>query len=164
MEEGFKSIDEILEEVAKEEKMTKSEIRDLWNHQKIYTQKQMDKEGVYAIFLPFIGTLSLNIKQYTKELRRKKRNVYKTLTNKVIKLKEHENFSKHSNSHKRVIGVNRLTRYIINHYHTGLHKSKKILKHEKCWDVITKYSNGVFKKREEPLTNKNKYEQIKRDN
>lgn len=151
MKESFKSIDDILLEVAKEEGMSKSEIKDLWNHQKIYVKKQMESEGVYAILLPFVGTLSLNVKQYSKELKGKTRKFYSNFTDKVAKLKEHENYSKYGNAHKKVTGVNRLARYIIRKYYTGIEKSKNLMFHNKCWDIISKYSNGVFDKREETI-------------
>lgn len=151
MKEGFKSINEILLEVAEEEGMTEREIKDLWKHQIKYTQQQMDTDGVYAIFLPFIGTLSLNVKQLTAELKGKNKRKHKKIINKVENLKNHENYTKYRNSHKKITGVNRLARYIISKYNTGLDRSKNLLTRHKCWEIISKYSNGNFEKREEPI-------------
>ena len=151
MKEGFKSINEILLEVAEEEGMTEREIKDLWKHQIKYTQQQMDTDGVYAIFLPFIGTLSLNVKQLTAELKGKNKRKHKKIINKVENLKNHENYTKYRNSHKKITGVNRLARYIISKYKTGLDRSKNLLTRHKCWEIISKYSNGNFEKREEPI-------------
>lgn len=151
MKEGFKSINEILLEVAEEEGMTEREIKDLWKHQIKYTQQQMDTDGVYAIFLPFIGTLSLNVKQLTAELKGKNKRKHKKIINKVENLKNHENYTKYRNSHKKITGVNRLARYIISKYNTGLDRSKNLLTRHKCWEIISKYSNCNFEKREEPI-------------
>ena len=151
MKEGFKSINEILLEVAEEEGMTERDIKDLWKHQIKYTQQQMDTDGVYAIFLPFIGTLSLNVKQLTAELKGKNKRKHKKIINKVENLKNHENYTKYRNSHKKITGVNRLARYIISKYNTGLDRSKNLLTRHKCWEIISKYSNGNFEKREEPI-------------
>lgn len=147
MKEGYKTVDEILLEVAKEEGMTLKETKDLWNHQKEYIKKQMEKEDVYSIFLPFIGTLSLNVKQYIKEVKGKKKSFYANFISKVEKLLNHENYLEYNNSHKRVTGVNRLARYIVSKYITEEVKSKKIIEHKKCWEVIGKYSNGSFNKK-----------------
>lgn len=155
MKEGFKTVDEILAEIGEEEGMSLKEMKDLWGHQKKYIQKQMDTEGVYAIFLPYIGTLSINVKQFTKEIKNKTRSIYKDFIDKVFNLKNHENYTKFGNAHKRVTGVNRLTRYIISNYYTGIEKSKNILINNKCWSIIEKYSNGGYKKREEPLKRNN---------
>jgi len=149
MEEGFKTVDQILIEIAKEEGMSLKEVRDIWSHQKIYIKKQMEKEAVYSIFIPYIGTLSLNVKQYTKEIKGKAKIFYKEFIEKVEKLKVHANYSEYANSHNRITGVNRIARYIIAHYETGVLKSKKILEHKKCWEIISKYSNGAFKKNKE---------------
>ena len=151
MREGFKSIKEILKEVAEDERMTWTEIEDLWLHQKNYVKKQMEKEDVYAIFIPFIGTLSLNVKQLTAELKGKNKRKHKKIINKVENLKNHENYTKYRNSHKKITGVNRLARYIISKYNTGLDRSKNLLTRHKCWEIISKYSNGNFEKREEPI-------------
>lgn len=151
MKEGFKSIDEILAEVGKEEGMSLREMKDLWGHQKKYIQKQMDTEGVYAIFLPYIGTLSVNVKQYAKEIKNKTRSVYKSFIDKVASLKKHKNYTKSANAHKKITGVNRLARHIITNYHTGLERSKNILVHYKCWDIIAKYSNRGYEKRDTPI-------------
>jgi hypothetical protein len=146
MKEGFKTVEEILLEVAKDEGMTLKEVNDVWKHQKVYIKKQMEKEGVYSIFLPSIGTLSLNVKQYTKEIKGKAKSFYKDFINKVEKLLQHEKYSEFGNAHKKVTGVNRLARYIIGHYDTGIKRTKKIIEHKNCWDIITKYSNGAFEK------------------
>jgi hypothetical protein len=146
MKEGFKTVEEILLEVAKEEGMTLKEVKDVWDHQKVYIKKKMEQENVYSIFLPSIGTLSLNVKQYTKEIKGKARSFYKDFINKVDNLVKHDNYSEYKNAHKKITGVNRLARYIVAHYETGIAKSKKILEHKKCWEIISKYSNGAFKK------------------
>ena len=132
MKEGFRSVDEILAEVAKDEGMSMAEIRDVWSHQKKYIKKLMDTEGVYSIFLPCIGTLSLNVKQFNKEIRGKTRSFYKNFIDKAANLLEHEDYTMYENSHKKVTGVNRLARYIITNYHTGIEKSKNIIVHTKC--------------------------------
>ena len=151
MKDGFKSIEEILEEVGAEEGMSIEEMRDIWEHQKTYTKKRMEEEGVYAIFLPFIGTLSLNVKQFKKQLKGKTRSLHENFIRKTKSLLEDENFGQYNNSHKKITGVNRLARYIIKSYHTGIDKSKRLLVHTKCWDIIEKYSNGAFEKREETI-------------
>lgn len=149
MKEGFKSVDEILLEVAKEEGLSIREIKDIWRHQKVYVKKRMEQEGVYAIFIPYIGTLSLNIKQYTKEVKGKTKTFYKDFIDKVKLLITHEEYSMYKNAHKKITGVSRLARYIINHYNTGLKKSRSIIEHKKCWDIISKHSNGAFEKNKE---------------
>ena len=146
MKEGFKTVNEILKEVAAEEGMTQKEIRDIWAHQKEYIKIQMEKEEVYAIFLPYIGTLSLNVKQFYNEIKGKSRNFYANFIHKVDKLLQHEKYGEFTNSHKRVTGVNRLTRHIIKNYITEENKSKKLIDHKKCWGIITKYSNGTLNK------------------
>ena len=52
MEEGFKTIQEILKEVAEDEGMTKRQIKDLWSHHKSYIINQMKSPEVYAIHIP----------------------------------------------------------------------------------------------------------------
>lgn len=163
MKEGVRTIEEILIEIGKEEGMSLSEMKDIWKHQRDYVNKQMDTEGVYAIFLPYIGTLSLNIKQYTKEVRGKTKSIYQDFINKANSLVKHENYQQFSNSHKRITGVNRLARYIIKNYHTGIERSKRIIVSSKCWEIIEKYSNSSFEKRKEKLTRKSN-EQIKGNN
>lgn len=156
MKEGFKSIEEILKEVGEEEGLSLTEMKDVWEHQKKYVEKQMNEEGVYAIFLPFIGTLCLNVKQFKKELRGKTREFYKDFIDKVEKLVNHENYKEFSNPHKKVTGINKLTRYIVKNYETGIDRSKNLIVRTKCWEIISKYSNKVFEKRKEPITrNKN---------
>lgn len=152
MNEGYKSISDIVKEVAEEEGMTHSEVRDVWEHQKRYVKTQMETEGVYAIFLPFIGTLSLNTKQFSKEIKNKIRKTHSLIIDKVEKLSKHSNYTKYKNSHKRVTGVNRLARYIIRHYETGIDKNKKLIAHKKCWKTIYKYSNNNFIKKQELIT------------
>ncbi len=147
MKDGFKSIEDILDEVGEEEGLSYREIRDLWTHQKLYINKQMETDYVYAIFIPSIGTLSLNVKQAEKELRGKPRKRFLNFTNKVNLLKKHPNYKESANSHKRVTGVNRLARYIINHYETGIQKIKRLIPHRDCWGVIEKYSNNKFTKK-----------------
>lgn len=147
MREGFKSIKEILKEVAEDEGMTWTEIEDLWLHQKNYVKKQMEKEDVYAIFIPFIGTLSLNVKQYVKEIKHKNRKFYKNFINKVEKLKIHENYTKYGNSHKKTTAIHRLVNYIIDKFEIEESKKETLIIHKKCWDIISKYSNGVLKKK-----------------
>lgn len=147
MREGYKSIKDILTEVAEEEGMTYRELKDVWNHQKHYIKKLMDKENIYAIFLPTIGTLSLNTKQADREKRGKDKSYYKSFLEKVEALKNHENYRTYKNSHKRVTGVNRLYRYINSTYETGT-EEKKLSPHKECWNTILKYSNNVYKKKD----------------
>lgn len=148
MKEGYKSIEDIIKEVAKDEGVAVKEVADIWNHQQSYVKKQMDSDDVYAIFLPFIGTLSLNVKQYSKEIRGRIKGLYKTIVKKVTKLKEHENYTEFSNAHKKITGVNKLTRKIIKNFDTGVESTRGVMLHKKCWDIITKYSNGVYSKKE----------------
>ncbi len=147
MKEGFKNVKDILKEVAEEEGLSVKEINDLWRHQKIYIKKQQSLKGVYSIFLPFIGTLSLNVKQAEKEIKGKSKEFYKEFLEKIKLLKLHPNYREYSNAHKKVTGVNRLARYVIRNYDTGIEKTKKILLHKQCWDIISKYSNKIFKKK-----------------
>lgn len=146
MKEGYKSIEEILQEVADEEGIDIREIKDVWKHQKFYVKNQMDAKGVYAIFLPFIGTLSLNTKQFSVEIKGRIRGLYKNFVNKVNDLENHENYNKFANSHKKLTGVNRLARRVIKKYKTGLKTTRSLLVHNKCWEIIAKYSNGVYDK------------------
>lgn len=149
MQEGFKSIKEILYEVAEEEGMSWTEIEDVWLHQKKYINKKMEEPDVYAIFLPFIGTLSLNIKQYIKGIKHKNRKFYKDFIEKVEKLKKHENFGKYANAHKKSTAIHRLAAYIIDKFVVEEEKKKVLVTHKKCWDLISKYSNGALKKKED---------------
>lgn len=159
MKEGYKDIDDILKEVAEDENMTIKEVRDLWEHQKLYIKKQMDEEGVYSIFLPYIGTLSLNVTQVKKEIQWSVRQNHVKFLEKVEALKNHEKFNLCENSHKRVTGVNRLARYIIKNFYSGIESVAKLIKHKECWEVIEKHSNSPFDKREKQLSK----EQIKKN-
>ena len=76
-------------------------------------KKKMEEEDVYAIFIPFIGTLSLNVKQYIKEIKHKNRKFYKNFIEKVEKLLKHENYTKYGNAHKKTTAIHRLVSYII---------------------------------------------------
>lgn len=145
MEEGFKSIRDILKEVAEDEGMTWTEIEDVWIHQKKYIKNKMENKEVYAIFLPFIGTLSLNTKQYIKEIKYKNRKFYKNFINKVESLKKHDNYTKYGNAHKKTTAIHRLVNYIINNFDIEEKKKETLTIHKKCWDIISKYSNGVLK-------------------
>ena len=147
MFDGFKSIDTILKEVAEEEGMPLREVKDLWKHQKTYIKELMDTPNIFAILLPYIGTLSLNVKQYKKEIKNKSRSFHSNFINKVEALQEHTEYSQYGNSHKKVTGVNRLARYIIRTYETGIKRNYKILEHAKCWDIISKYSNDKYEKK-----------------
>ena len=60
MKEGFRDIQDILKEVGGEEGLNLAEMRDLWKHQKRYINKKQEDEATFAIFIPTIGTLSLN--------------------------------------------------------------------------------------------------------
>jgi len=148
VKDGFKTIQEILEEVAEDEGMSKREIQDLWEHQKKYIKKQMEEENVYAISLPYIGNLSLNLKQASKEIRGLNKVVYKEFIEKTNNLVSHKDFKIFGNAHKRVTGVNRLARRIIKNFHTEIDKPRRLIMHKKCWDIIAKYSNDMYKKRE----------------
>jgi len=147
MKEGFKSVKEILKEVAEDEGMTWTEIEDVWLHQKSYIKKQMEEEEVYSILIPFIGTLSLNVKQYIKEIKHKNRKFYKNFIDKVEKLKLHEKYSKYANSHKKTTGIHRLVKYIVKNFNVEDYKKEYLATHRQCWDIISKYSNGVLKKK-----------------
>lgn len=147
MKEGYKTIDEILKEVAKEEGISLKEVEDIWKHQESYAKKQMDKEGVYAIFLPFIGTLSLNTSQYSKEIKGRIRGLYKTIVNKVSKLKKHENYGEYANAHKKTTGVKRLASKVIKDFETEVEDSE-VLTNSELWSIVSKYSNGVYSKKE----------------
>lgn len=162
MEKGYKSIEEIIREVAEEEGLNFRETRDIWNHQKHYVKKLMETDGIYAIFLPYIGTLSLNVKQFQKEIKTKITDLYKGLVSKIEKLVKHENYSQYSNAHKRITSSNKLARRIISAYDTGHERSKRLLLHKKCWEIIERYSNGQYNKRETKLT-RQKNESTKAD-
>lgn len=149
MKEGFRSIKDILKEVAKEEGMTWTEIEDVWIHQKKYIKSKMEDKETYAIFLPFIGTLSLNVKQYIKEIKHKNRKFYKNFIDKVENLKNHKNYTKYSNSHKKTTAIHRLVNYIITKFDIEEDKKKTLTIHKKCWNIISKYSNGVLKNKED---------------
>ena len=83
---------------------------------------------------------------YKKEIKNKSRELHSNFINKVATLEAHTEYSQFGNSHKRVTGVNRLARYIIRTYETGIKRSNKILEHVKCWDIIFKYSNDGYEK------------------
>lgn len=152
MKEGHKSIDDILREVAEDEGMNFRQIRDVWKHQKLYIKKKMEQDDVYAIFLPSLGTLCLNTKQYLRERRGKNREYYKTLKEKVERLINHQRYGIYGNAHKKITGVNKIARYVIKHFHTGIEVTRKIIPHKICWPIIEKYSNGGYEKRDEVLT------------
>ena len=146
MKEGYCSIEDILKEVGEEEGLTKAEVNDLWKHQKAYINKKQEEEEVYAIFIPFIGTLSLNVKQYALEIKHKNRSYYKNLTVKINSLKNDSNYKKYSNAHKKVTGVHRLLKYITEKFKTEKTLKEYILSYEKRWDIISKYSNNKLEK------------------
>lgn len=147
MKEGFKTINEILREVAKEEDMSWAEIEDVWLHQKNYILKQMEEKEVYAIFIPSIGTLSLNVKQFIKEIKYKNKEFYQKIIHKAEGLKKNKNYTKYGNSHKKTTGVHRLVKYIVNNFEVEEIKKRKLVLHKKCWEIISKYSNGILKKK-----------------
>ena len=147
MKEGFKTIQEIIKEVGEEEGFSYNEMEDIWIHQRNYIKKMQEKEGVYAIFLPFIGTLSLNVKQAKKELKGKSKEFYKNFLKKVEDLQLHPNYTQYHNSHKKVTGVNRLARNIIRRFETFIEKERKLIPHKDCWEIIEKYSNNIFTKK-----------------
>lgn len=143
MKEGYKSIEDILKEVGEEEVMSQREMNDLWKHQKDYINKKQEEEGVYAIFVPFIGTLSLNVKQYTAEVRSKNKSYYKEFTDKINKLKSDIRYVKYSNAHKKVTGVHRLIKYITEKFETEKNLRKWLAsKTTERWELISKYSNN----------------------
>lgn len=148
MKEGFKTIAEILEEVGEEEGFSKREMRDIWKHQESYVKSLMEEKEVYAISLPYIGTLSFNVKQFKKEIITRSKKVHAKTIAKAKALQNMPNYNFYENSHKRVTGVNRLARYIISKYNTGVENTKRIIRHKKCWEIITKYSNGVYQNKE----------------
>lgn len=145
MQEGYKSIKEILKEVGEEENLTLNEMNDLWNHHKKYINKKQEESGVYAIFLPYIGTLSLNVKQYKKEIKHKNRTFYSKFSQKVNSLISDPNYKKYSNAHKKVTGVHRLIKYVTENYKTKKPLEYYIEFHKKCWNLIAKYSNDKLK-------------------
>lgn len=147
MKEGTRYIEDILLEVGEEEGMSKSEMNDLWNHQMAFVKKQAEKEGVYSIFLPYIGTMTLNVKQVLKEMRKRHKRHYLDLIDKVKKLKKHENYTTYNNAHKRVTAANRLARRIIKNYVTDMDKNTRLLFREECWPLISKYSNKILNKK-----------------
>lgn len=148
MKEGFKSVKEILLEVAEDEGMTWTEIEDVWLHQKKFIKDKMEEEEVYSIFIPFIGTMSLNVKQYIKEIKYRNKDFYSKFISKVEKLKNHKNYTKYGNSHKKTTAFHRLVSYIIDKFEVEENKKYTLLAHKKCWELISKYSNGVLKKKE----------------
>lgn len=149
IKEGYITVKEIIEEISQEEGIPKSQLTDIWKHQKLYTQKLMETEDVFSIFLPFIGHLSLNVKQVKVELKNRSRKVYEKFLNKVKKLEEHDNFTYYGNPHKKVTGVNRLARRIIKRYHTDIVKERKLIPTKLCWRIIENYSNNKYKKKED---------------
>jgi hypothetical protein len=146
VKEGHKDIKDILKEVGDEEGFSEKEMMDLWEHQKRYINKLQDTEDVYAIFLPYLGTLSLNTKQYKRDIKVKNRSFYKDFGDKVKKLMKHKDFTLCQNAHKKTTSVHRLTKYLLRYYDTGLEVKETLKKHNRCWEVIAKYSNNVFKK------------------
>lgn len=158
LKDGYKDIKEILKEVAMDEGMTYTEIRDVWEHQKHYIKKKMEEKGVYSIFLPWIGTLSLNVKQFKVEIKGKTRKFYKDFIEKKEELEKDPRYKPTGNAHKRVTGVNKLARNIIRHYHTERDYVRKLIPQKECWPIIEKYSNGGYEKRDEPLTVLNQYD------
>lgn len=146
MKEGHKDIKDILKEVGQEVNLSEKEMQDLWEHQKRYINKLQEKEDVFAIFLPYIGTLSLNTRQYKREIKIKNRVFYKNFSAKVKKLMNHENFTMHQNAHKKTTSIHRLTKYILNHYNAEDDMKKTLPFHRKCWNIIAKYSNDVYQK------------------
>lgn len=149
MKDGYKDVDEILLEVAEEEGMTKTEIRDLWKHQRSYVIKQMTTPEIYAIHIPFIGTISLNIKQFKTE--RKGRNYihYSDFMDKGRELMNKDDFKKYGNAHKKTSSIHKLINYILKKFETGVEYEEVRNRHHKMWDVIAKYSNGKYNKKEE---------------
>lgn len=146
MKEGFKPIKEILIEVAKEEGMSWREIEDIWLHQIRYIKHKMSLKEVYAIFLPYLGTLSLNVKQFKKEIKFKSRSFYKDFIEKVKDLQQHPKYTLYRNAHKKTTGIHKLVNYVVNNFKVKKVEKKDFSIHKKCWDLISKYSNNVLKK------------------
>lgn len=145
MKEGFKSIKEILLEVSEDENMSYKEVQDLWIHQREYVKKKMTEDNVYAVYIPYIGTLSLNTAQFDREIKYKNRKVYKKFIDKVTKLKNNVKFTVYGNSHKKTTSVTRLIKYLHKNFIIEYKNRKFYSVHSKCWDIISKYSNGVLK-------------------
>lgn len=149
MKEGFRDIRDILKEVGEEEGFTYTEMNHLFKHQKHYINKLQEQEGVYAIFFPFLGTYAINVKQAEREIRGKSKNHYAKFLKKIEVLKKHPKYKKNANAHKRVIGLNRIVRYITRTFETGIEPIKFLYPHRKCWDIVQKYSNNFYKKKDE---------------
>ncbi len=162
MKEGYKDIKEILQEVGEEEGMSSREMNDLWKHQIVYTKLMMEKEGVYAILLPYIGSLNINIKQAERELINKKKELYTSFLDKVDKMLNHFKYGKYNNAHKKMTGVNKMAQRIVNYFFTGEVKYKEYIKHDKCYDLIENYSNDKYEKRDIRLKEVNREERMEK--
>lgn len=145
---GVRRIESILEEVAEEEGLSKSEINDLWRHQKSYIKKLIDREEVYTIQIPFIGALCHNTKIFDKfKKSRSRKGSLDKVEEKNNKIKEHENFGIYSNAHKRVPGIMRMARSILTRYESKI-KKKRLMAQKKCISLIEEYSEGLMTKKE----------------
>lgn len=60
MKEGVRYIEDILEDVRVDKKMTKKEMKELWKLHLEYQKVLMDKEDCLSIFLPKLGILYFN--------------------------------------------------------------------------------------------------------
>jgi hypothetical protein len=149
LKEGYKDINEILREVGEEEGLNMNEMKDIWRHQKKYINQKQEEDGVYAIFIPFIGTLTLNVKQYTKEIRHRNKYYYTEFIKKVEKLKNDIRYKKYSNAHKKTIGIHKLVNYITNKFETEKNFRQYVKNPKNCWELISKYSNDKLKKKDE---------------
>lgn len=148
MREGFKSIKEILIEVGEEENLSYKEIQDLWIHQREYTKSKMSDDETCAIYIPYIGTLSLNVSTYKKCLKYKNRKVYKNFINKVKNLKENKNYTHFGNAHKKRSSILKLIRYIFKNFKVEEDFKNIFSSTSKCWSIISKYSNNKLSKKE----------------
>lgn len=150
MREGYKSIEDILKEVSEDSGIPLSQVKDIWEHQKAYTEKKMEQKDVYAIFFPFIGTLSFNSKKFAKAIKGKPRKVYQKFIDKIEKLKEHYKYNEsiYSNAHKKLTSVDRLAKHVVKEFNTE-HAPEKaaFLTNEESWSVIEKHSNEAYEKR-----------------
>lgn len=145
---GVRQIESILEEVAIEEGLSKSEINDLWRHQKNYIKKLIDSEEVYVIQIPFIGSICHNTKVFDKfKKSRSRKGSLDKVEEKNSKIKEHKNFGMYSNAHKRVPGVMRMARSILTRYESKI-KKKRLMVQKKCIALIEYYSEGLMNKKE----------------
>lgn len=158
MKDGYKSIDKILEEVWQEEKQRNpkiklSNIKDVWKYNIEYLQHLQEDEETVAIKIPYIGTLSLNLKQFKIEKKGYSKKKYKNFFEKAAKLREDllvikRKDSNYKSVHEKMAGLNRLYKYITRTYDTGATEAVHLVRQRETIETIEKYSNDVYQKRE----------------